>query len=109
LGDAKLDPDVVEISLGAEARKDPRFLIIWQNRGKNPKAYSEAIKAFSGKLAKKFAMRADPQISREPACLAGSHLNQGHDCCRASQDEKARQASRGKDFRRAMDDIKNKD
>ena len=69
LGDSKLDPDVVEISLGAEARRDPRFLALWNNRAKNPKAYQEGIKAFSSKLAKKFSMRTDPQIAENQRAL----------------------------------------
>ena len=69
LGDSKLDPDVVEISLGAEARRDPRFLALWNNRDKNPKAYQEGIKAFSSKLAKKFSMRVDPQIAENQRAL----------------------------------------
>jgi hypothetical protein len=69
LGDSKLDPDVVEISLGAEARRDPRFLALWNNRAKNPKAFEEGMKAFSSKLAKKFAMRVDPQIAENQRAL----------------------------------------
>jgi hypothetical protein len=69
LGDSKLDPDVVEISLGAEARRDPRFLKLWENREKNPKAYQEGIKAFAGKLSKKFSMRVDPQIAENQRAL----------------------------------------
>ena len=69
LGEAKLDPDVVEISLGAEARRDKRFLSLWENRHKNPKAYQEGVKAFAGKLAKKFAMRVDPQIAENHRAL----------------------------------------
>jgi hypothetical protein len=69
LGDSKLDPDVVEISLGAEARRDPRFLKLWENREKNPKAFQEGIKAFAGKLSKKFSMRVDPQIAENQRAL----------------------------------------
>lgn len=69
LGDSKLDPDVVEISLGAEARRDPRFLALWNNRQKNPKAFEEGVKAFANKLGKKFAMRADPQLAENQRAL----------------------------------------
>jgi hypothetical protein len=69
LGDSKLDPDVVEISLGAEARRDPRFLALWNNRQKNPKAFQEGVKAFANKLGKKFAMRVDPQIAENQRAL----------------------------------------
>jgi hypothetical protein len=63
LGDSKLDPDVVEISLGAEARRDPRFLKLWEARHNNPKALQDGLKAFANKLGKKFSMRADPQLA----------------------------------------------
>jgi hypothetical protein len=69
LGDSKLDPDVVEISLGAEARRDPRFLNLWNNRAKNPKAFQEGVKAFANKLGKKFSMRVDPQIAENQRAL----------------------------------------
>jgi len=105
LGDAKLDPDVVEISLGAEARKDPRFLTIWQNRGKNPKAYQEAIKAFSGKLAKKFAMRADPQLAENQRALREATSTKATTAPEPSQDERLAKLQ-GADFSRAMNRIK---
>ena len=69
LGDSKLDPDVIEISLGAEARRDPRFLALWNNRAKNPKAFNEGVKAFANKLGKKFSMRVDPQIAENQRAL----------------------------------------
>lgn len=69
LGESKLDPDVVEISMGAEARRDPRFLKLWENRHQNPKAFQEGMKAFSSKLAKKFSMRVDPQIAENQRAL----------------------------------------
>lgn len=69
LGDSKLDPDVVEISLGAEARRDQRFMALWNSRHKNPKAFNEGVKAFANKLGKKFAMRTDPQIAENQRAL----------------------------------------
>ena len=69
LGESKLDPDVVEISLGAEARRDPRFLSLWNNRQKNPKAFEAGVKAFAGKLAKKWSMRTDPQLAENQRAL----------------------------------------
>jgi hypothetical protein len=69
LGDSKLDPDVVEISLGAEARRDKRFMALWNNRHANPKAFNEGIKAFATKLSKKFSMRVDPQIAENQRAL----------------------------------------
>lgn len=106
LGDAKLDPDVVEIALGAEARKDQRFLTIWQNRQKNPGAFDAAVKAFSGKLAKKFAMRADPQIAENQRALREATSTKATTAPEPSLDEKLGKLQ-GAAFRKAMDDIKN--
>ena len=69
LGESKLDPDMIEIALGAEARKDPRFLALWNNREKNPKAFNEGLKAFSQKIGKKFSVRSDPQIAENVRAL----------------------------------------
>lgn len=105
LGDAKLDPDVVEISLGAEARKDKRFLTIWQNRNSNPRAFQEAMKAFSGKLAKKFAMRADPQIAENQRALREATSTKATTSPEQTQDERLGKLQ-GAAFTSAMNKIK---
>lgn len=60
--DLKADPDMVEVALGAKARKDPKFLKLYEMRHKNPDAWDAALKAYSSELEGKFAMRADPQL-----------------------------------------------
>jgi len=67
--DHKLDPDVVEIGLGQMARKDPKFMAVYQNRYKNPAAWNAALKVASKSLGSKFAMRADPQIAENVRAL----------------------------------------
>lgn len=106
LGDAKLDPDMVEIALGAEAKKEPRFLTLWQNRHKNPQALEQALKAFSGKLAKKFAMRADPQIAENQRALREATSTKATTAPEPTQDEKLGKLQ-GAEFRKAMERIKN--
>jgi hypothetical protein len=58
----QIDPDMVEIALGAEARKDSRFLKLWETRDQNPKAWSKALEAFTNKLEQKTQFRVDPQL-----------------------------------------------
>lgn len=67
--DNKLDPDVVEIGLGQMARKDPKFMAVYQNRYKNPAAWNAALKVASKSLGSKFAMRSDPQIAENVRAL----------------------------------------
>lgn len=57
-----VDPDVLEVYLGAQAKKDPRLLAVWQNRSKNPKAWDAALKAIGNDAAAKFSIRTDGQL-----------------------------------------------
>lgn len=102
LGDAKLDPDVVEISLGAEARRDPRFLALWNSRHKNPAAFKEGVKAFANKLGKKFAMRVDPQIAENQRALKEATSTKATTAPEDSETDKLGKLS-GAAFDRALD------
>jgi len=57
-----LDPLAAEILLETEARKDPKFLQIWESRDKNPKALEAALNIISNKHEGRF-QRIDPQIA----------------------------------------------
>lgn len=106
MGDGKLDPDVVEISLGVEAKRDPRFFALWNNRNKNPEAFQAAMKAVAGKLGKKFSMRADPQIAENQRALREATSTKATTAPEPSQDDKLGKLQ-GDAFRRAMQDIAN--
>lgn len=58
-----LKPKMVEFALQAKAAEDPRFLKIWENRSKNPQAYSAALKALKGEFEAEFVVRQDPQLA----------------------------------------------
>lgn len=105
LGDAKLPDDFVEVALGVEAKKDPRFLTIWSNREKNPQAFDAAVKAFAGKLGKAYALRADPQIAENQRALREATSTKATTAPEQSQDEKLGKLQ-GADFQRAMSRIK---
>lgn len=102
LGESKLDPDVVEISLGAEARRDPRFLALWNNRQKNPKAFNEGVKAFANKLGKKFSMRVDPQIAENQRALKEATSTKATTAPEESETDKLGKLT-GNAFDRALD------
>lgn len=106
LGDSKLDPDVVEISLGAEARRDSRFLALWNNRHKNPEAFKAGVKAFSAKLAQKFSMRTDPQIAENQRALKEATSTKATTAAEDSESEKIGKLT-GAQFDRALDRYRN--
>jgi hypothetical protein len=58
-----MDDDFIEIALGQKARKDPRFLSIFQNREKNPAAWRAALGAVGNEMKSKFQFKADPQLT----------------------------------------------
>jgi hypothetical protein len=107
LGDSKLDPDVVEISLGAEARRDPRFLALWNNRSKNPAAFQAGVKAFANKLAQKFSMRVDPQIAENRRALKEATSTKATGSAEESETERIGKLT-GREFDRALDKYRNR-
>jgi hypothetical protein len=58
-----IDEELAEVQLGVLARKDNRFMSLWQNRGKNPQAWNAAVKAAGKTFASKFQFKTDPQLA----------------------------------------------
>ena len=58
-----IDSDFVEIALGQKARKDPKFMSIYQNRNKNPAAWNAALGAVASEFKGKYQFRQDPQLT----------------------------------------------
>lgn len=69
---AGIEPDIAEVALEAKARKDPRFLKIWNNRTQNPKAYQAAIDAVASEFQQKYTVRQDPQLVENQRAVAAS-------------------------------------
>lgn len=69
---ANIDPDIAEVAFQAQAKKDPRLLHIWNNRGKNPKALEAALNALGTEFAQKYAVRQDPQLVENQRAVAAS-------------------------------------
>ena len=67
-----IDQDYAEVVLEARARKDPKFLQIWNNRQKNPKAFNAAIDALSGEVKDKFVVKQDPQLVENQRAVRAS-------------------------------------
>lgn len=105
LGDRNLDPEEIEIRLGTKARKDPRFMTIWQNRGRNPAALKAALKAIAGEIGKKTEYRVDPQIAENQRALKEATSTKATTAPEPSRDEKLGKLQ-GAEFERAMNRIK---
>jgi hypothetical protein len=101
LGESKLPDDFVEVALGVEAKRDPRFFTLWNNRAKNPEAFNAAVKAFAGKLGKTYSLRADPQIAENQRALREATSTKATTAPEPSQDERLAKLQ-GADFDRAM-------
>ena len=56
------NPKVLEAFLDGKAREDTRFKSLWDNRGKNPEAWSKAVKAYSREVASQMSVKVDPKL-----------------------------------------------
>jgi len=59
----KLDPDMVEVALELEYRKNPSFKKIWDARDRNPGALDRALEILSSKISTRYQVRQDPQLA----------------------------------------------
>lgn len=84
---AGIDPEVAEVLLESRARKDPKFLSIWNNRSKNPKAFSAAIEALSGETKDKFTVRQDPQLVENQRAVRASQQQMATTTKESDQDK----------------------
>lgn len=105
LGESKLPDDFVEVALGVEAKRDPRFFTLWNNRTTKPEAFNAAVKAFAGKLGKTYSLRADPQIAENQRALREATSTKATTAPEPSQEDKLAKLQ-GADFARAMNKIK---
>lgn len=69
---AGIEPDIAEVALEAKARKDPRFLKVWNDRTKNPKAFQAALAAVASEFQQKYTVRQDPQLVENQRAAAAS-------------------------------------
>lgn len=67
-----IDQDLAEVAMEARARKDEKFLHIWNNRARNPKAFQAALDAFSGEVKDRFTVKQDPQLVENQRAVKAS-------------------------------------
>jgi hypothetical protein len=64
-----VDDDMLEIALGHKARKDPKFMSLWQQRAQKPEAWNKALQAVAGEIGSKFSARQDPQLTENTRAM----------------------------------------
>src|SRR5258708_12470141 len=55
-------PKVIEAMLDAEARENPKFKALWENRARNPVAWDNALKITAKKFAEDLSVKVDPAL-----------------------------------------------
>lgn len=84
---AGIEPEIAEVALEAKARKDPRFLAVWNNRDKNPKAFEAAIAAVAQEFQSKYTVRQDPQLAENQRAVKASQQQMATTTKANAQDE----------------------
>ncbi len=82
-----IEPDIAEVALEARARSDPKFLALWNQRHKNPKALSAALQALSGEFKDRFAVKQDPQLVENQRAVKASQQQMATTAARTANDE----------------------
>ena len=57
-------PKVIEAYLDAMVREDSRMKALWDNRGKNPTAWNNALKIAAKKMSEEFSVKVDPDLQK---------------------------------------------
>ena len=65
----------MEIALGLKARRDPKFMSIYQNRHKNPAAWNAALGAVAGEIKSKVQFRQDSQLTENVIAAKEAGVN----------------------------------
>lgn len=55
-------PKVIEAAIDGMVRDDARLKAIWDNRGKNPAAWNNALKIVTKQIAEDFSVKVDPAL-----------------------------------------------
>ena len=67
-----VDDLTAEVALSVQARKDPKFLSVFNNRDKNPGAWNAAVSAFARDYKSKNQLRTDPQLAENQRAAKAS-------------------------------------
>ena len=99
------DDEFLEIALAHKARKDPKLLSIWENRGKNPQALEAALRAVGNEFAQKFSLKADPQLAENTRAMKASRDQKATTQAPSADEKWANQTPQ--EFARAWDNLIN--
>jgi hypothetical protein len=93
-------PKVIEALLDAEARENPKFKAIWDNRHKNPVALDNALKIVAKKFGDELSVKVDPALV---AAQRARKLSQQQMATTSAESEQSPQeerlaAAKGSDF-----------
>lgn len=100
-----VDEDMLQIWLAHEAKKDPRLLSVWNGRDKNPKAWDAALKVLGNKVAGRFQILADPQLTENQRAMKASQSHMATAQPQPSKEERMGQLQ-GAAFDREWERIK---
>lgn len=98
---------VIEAALDGAVRDDPRLKAIWNNRGKNPTAWNNALKIVTKQIAEDFSVKVDPDLQRAQRARKDSQKTMAttsQDTASPVEEELA--SSQGEDFDRAWQRLK---
>lgn len=65
-------PKIIEAMLDAKARENPQFKALWNNRQRNPAAWSNALKVVAKEFASEFELKVDPKLVESQRALKAS-------------------------------------
>jgi hypothetical protein len=94
-----VDEDLAEVALGQKARKDPKFLSVYQNRARNPQAWNAAVTAYANEFKSKTQFKIDPIIAENQRAAKqsiGSQVKKNQD--EVTGDEAHFKGKTGKEF-----------
>jgi len=92
--------DFIEIALGQKARQDPKFMTLYQNRDKNPQAWSKALGAVANEFKGKYAFKTDPQLTENTRAAKTSTQNMATTRTQSSGDDARFEGKTGAAFER---------
>lgn len=67
-----LDPKFAEVAFQLRAKEDPRLLQIWNNRSKNPAAFTKALDAVASEFKQTYTVKQDPQLAENQRAVRAS-------------------------------------
>ena len=101
----KADPDFAEIAIAQRAKKDPKFLALWQNRKENPAALEKGLKALASELSKKFEFRVDPQLTENQRAMKEVTSTKAVGAAPDSMTERLAKAT-GREFEQLLESVR---